>query len=362
MLWQGSFTIPFGPSDVHETIVLSAVSIFIFLLAVTLAFMLFRAIVKLYMDRQQNREGSRIRSRLLMGALALTLAPTLFSAFFNYFVLNRTLNKWFTQPARGIEMNLQDLDRSIAPRFKAAFRHRPNGSACFLKRGMPPYAGTSIRASFSRFVKARESAINSLSGERRAAAAMSNRETWESPARGFSRLGRGPEKLGKITVGAPLPSGPERERDRNPALHGRAKTPGHSQKILRRYIFLAALPLTLFVLFFPAWSAQILSRQISIPISALLGAAQEVRRGDLSYRIQVSAIDELATLVRAFNAMTSELEGNARELEARRQFTEAILESIPTGVISVSLDERIQRVNRALRGIFSDEVVSLRIN
>jgi nitrogen fixation/metabolism regulation signal transduction histidine kinase len=57
--------------------------------------------------------------------------------------------------------------------------------------------------------------------------------------------------------------------------------------------------------------------------------------------------------------MTSELEANARELEARRRFTEAILESIPTGVISVSADERIERVNRALAvGIFSPEVVS----
>jgi len=54
------------------------------------------------------------------------------------------------------------------------------------------------------------------------------------------------------------------------------------------------------------------------------------------------AMDELATLVRSFNEMTSDLESNAKELEARRRFTEAILESIPTGVISVSDDGRIE--------------------
>src|SRR4051794_13610486 len=64
-------------------------------------------------------------------------------------------------------------------------------------------------------------------------------------------------------------------------------------------------------------------------------------------------MDELATLVRAFNEMTNELEGNSHELEARRRFTEAILESIPTGVISISVGEQIERVNRALAGIFS---------
>jgi PAS domain S-box-containing protein len=73
----------------------------------------------------------------------------------------------------------------------------------------------------------------------------------------------------------------------------------------------------------------------------------------------VRAVDELATLVRAFNEMTQELEGNSRELERRRRFTEAILESIPTGVISLAADGRIQRVNRALARILPEQRVAL---
>src|SRR5581483_9368879 len=64
--------------------------------------------------------------------------------------------------------------------------------------------------------------------------------------------------------------------------------------------------------------------------------------------------DELASLVRGFNEMTQELEANSRELDARRRFTEAILESIPTGVISIAADGTIRRVNRALTGMFPD--------
>ena len=74
--------------------------------------------------------------------------------------------------------------------------------------------------------------------------------------------------------------------------------------------------------------------------------------------MRVDAIDEMATLVRAFNEMTEALETNSKELEARRRFTEAILESIPTGVISLTSDGRIQRVNRALLGIFPEEQVA----
>ena len=47
---------------------------------------------------------------------------------------------------------------------------------------------------------------------------------------------------------------------------------------------------------------------------------------------------------------TQELESTGRELDLRRRFTEAILESIPTGVISIGADGSIHRVNRALAG------------
>jgi PAS domain S-box-containing protein len=104
----------------------------------------------------------------------------------------------------------------------------------------------------------------------------------------------------------------------------------------------------LFVLFASTWLAQYLARQISSPIAALLQAVGEVSRGNLGYRVTATGIDELAVLVSGFNRMTADLEANRSELDARRRFTEAILESIPTGVISVDAGGVIQRVNKAL--------------
>ena len=68
----------------------------------------------------------------------------------------------------------------------------------------------------------------------------------------------------------------------------------------------------------------------------------------------MTAVDELAQLVSGFNRMTGDLEANRTEIEARRRFTEAILESIPTGVISVDSGGAIQLVNKALAEIFPD--------
>jgi PAS domain S-box-containing protein len=117
--------------------------------------------------------------------------------------------------------------------------------------------------------------------------------------------------------------------------------------------------ITLFVLSVATWIALFLAKQISVPIAALLEGASEVRKGNLRHRVNVRAVDELGSLVRSFNQMTQELEAGNRELDARRRFTEAILESIPTGVISIGSDGSIRRVNRALSKIFPATQVSL---
>src|SRR6185436_14153558 len=53
-----------------------------------------------------------------------------------------------------------------------------------------------------------------------------------------------------------------------------------------------------------------------------------------------------------------QLQGTTLELEARRRYMEIILESIPTGVVSIEADLRVNKVNRAARTMFSSENAS----
>ena len=132
-----------------------------------------------------------------------------------------------------------------------------------------------------------------------------------------------------------------------------AQLSSHQRAVRRNYLWLLTV-IALFILFVASWLAHYLARQISGPISAVLGAVEEVGKGNLGYRVKVTAVDELAQLVSGFNRMTADLEANRTEIEARRRFTEAILESIPTGVISVDSNGAIQLVNKALAEIFPD--------
>jgi two-component system, NtrC family, nitrogen regulation sensor histidine kinase NtrY len=347
VIWQVSFSFGgYGPADAAQTFVFWAVSTLIFLLTVTLGFMLFRTGVKLYLERQANRIGSRIKTKLLAGALALSLLPVVFLALFSYVILNRNVEKWFSRPAEGIRANLVQSSSALSSEVQG----RANALAHWIALRPDLDGGAADYAALCR-----ENNIASLAII-----------TPGSPSRIVCPLQ--PGTTGLFTASAPLRVGTlvlavrsaadmqrtQSEIDRYMIEYGKLAA---QKKNIRTLYLLFILAIALFILFVATWIALLLSRQIISPISALLVAAGEIRKGNLSHRVNATAIDELATLVRAFNEMMQELEANSRELESRRRFTETILESIPTGVLSVSADGRIQRVNRALAGLLSLEQV-----
>ena len=353
VVWQVSFSFgEYGPATTVQTFLFWAVSTLIFLLTVTLSFMLFRTGVKLYIERQSHREGSRIKSKLVFGALALSLLPVVFLVLFSYVILNRNVEKWFSRPAEGIRIDLIGtslvLDREVQDRAQALV----NWIAT-----MPEAQATT--ADFAKLCA--ENRIAELHAETEGGGALvlcpdtgsGKRATVGKAAVATAAMGPGATLVVTVRPGADLGQ-KQAEIERYVSEYDQLSA---EKRSIRKLYLLFLLLIALFILFVATWIALVLSRQIIQPISALLVAAGEVRKGNLAHRVKVQAIDELATLVRAFNEMMHELEANSRELESRRRFTEAILESIPTGVISLSADGRIQRVNRALHGLFPPDQI-----
>jgi len=345
VVWQVSFTFgEFGPTNTAETFLFWAVSTLIFLLTVTLGFMLFRETVKLYLERQRNREGSRIRSKLVFGALALSLLPVVFLFVFSYAVLNRNLDKWFSAPVEGMNIQLRDAAVGLGEEVQS----RADALAHWLAMVPEVQNGTADFAKLCRENRIEELRIDAPSGNRVLCTSSATSSLFSSHA-AFAG--------GTLMV---------RVRPRVDVVEKQQEIQGYvnrynqlsaDRRSLRYLYLLFQVLIALFILFVATWIALILAKQISIPISALLEAASQVRKGNLGHRVNVPANDEMASLVRGFNEMMHSLEDNSRELESRRRFTEAILESIPTGVISLTSDGRIQRVNRALRGLFPADQV-----
>jgi PAS domain S-box-containing protein len=347
VVWQVSFSFgEYGPADAPQTFVFWAVSTLIFLLTVTLGFMLFRTGVKLYLERQANREGSRIKTKLLAGALALSLLPVVFLGLFSYVILNRNVEKWFSRPAEGIRTDLVQSSRALS----AEVQGRANIMARWVA-SLPEVAADGVN--YGQLC--RENNIASL--EIRRPGAPPNIVCPLQPGTTGVYFALAPLRDGTLVLAVRSAVDMQKtqsEIDRYMAEYSQLAA---QKKNIRTMYLLFILAIALFILFVATWIALLLSRQIISPISALLVAAGEVRKGNLSHRVRAKAIDELATLVRAFNEMMQELEANSRELENRRRFTETILESIPTGVLSVNAEGRIQRVNRALQGLLPQEHV-----
>jgi two-component system, NtrC family, nitrogen regulation sensor histidine kinase NtrY len=363
VVWQGSFRVGFGPRDSSQTFLFWFISSLIFVLMVTLGFILLRTFLKLYVERQSNREGSRIKTKLVAGALALSFVPVFFLVLFSYAVLNRNLVTWFSGPA----VNQLNLFVHMANALEREMGDEVNAQAALLAAQPETrqlLTGGSIPPGFlDRFSKEQEleSAVILPAG------GGAPVETWGQPIPRVREnrtiisqapVQDGDRTLGTVMVAALMPIDVVQQRAEIQKLDQQWSEINEGRRYVRRsYIMLMAV-ITLFVLYIATWVALFLAKQISTPITALLTAASEVRKGNLKHRVDVRAIDELASLVRGFNQMTQELEANSLELDRRRRFTEAILESIPTGVLSVASDGRIQRTNRALGKIFAVEQVA----
>src|SRR6266853_841160 len=108
--------------------------------------------------------------------------------------------------------------------------------------------------------------------------------------------------------------------------------------------------------------------QLVVPISRLATAAEQIRGGDLAVRVpEGEKDDELASLSRAFNRMTYQIESQQRELreanrqlDERRRFTETVLTGVSAGVIGLDRSGRINLPNRSaslLLGVDLEQVI-----
>ena len=122
----------------------------------------------------------------------------------------------------------------------------------------------------------------------------------------------------------------------------------------------------LLILFASVWLALVFASQLVRPVGLLADAAERVRSGDLTVRVAEGPPgDEVGTLSRAFNRMTSQLQSQRRELidanaqlDQRRRFTELVLAGVSAGVIGVDQLGRIELPNRSACELLSTDLTA----
>lgn len=383
------------PSPIPSNILIFALVNINLILLILLILLVFRNLFKVYLERRNNLLGSRFRVKLVVAFLSLTLLPAglLFLVASN--LITTSVDSWFNiQVEESLQSSLEvaqsysrfaheralSLARQIAKRVAAEGLLDASGPYLeqFAKEKEEEYqlsslqifdrkgrervhlrgqtmAGEEVLTSASRFIR------RALGGRD-----QSLLQTIEAGdlVRGIVPIlppsGKG-QVLGVVAVGYLIPEGiAQKAADITTGMKEYRQLKMLKNPIKGIYVMLF-LMVTLVIIFGAVWAGVHSARRITIPIQKLAEGTRAVAAGDLEHQVQVEADDEIGMLVDSFNQMTQDLrrgkieltETNRSlqrtniELEERRAYMEAVLESTAAGVLSLDAEGRVNTINRA---------------
>ncbi|MGA9632007.1 MAG: HAMP domain-containing protein, partial [Candidatus Acidiferrales bacterium] len=389
----GSLTLPLHIEEGTSFVILFALTVFIFVALLVFSLILTRSLVRLWAERRSGQMGSRFKVKMVLGAMGVSLLPVVFLFFFSYALVNRTLNSWFPRPLE----TANEQSQSLLAHFGQSELERLNGLATlaaargsadanFLEMShavdamwiVGPNGNVTASKDFA-VPSAAGPKIPKLTAAQLAPPANALAPQFLQTLRGGGPVwkangvlyiaGKAPVTGATLYVARRLP---DDFLDRYAEIQSQTETYLQQKQHLRAYkreILAALMLITLLLVFATTWVALFLSKEVTVPIQALAEATREISHGNFDHRIEdVRARDELGMLVRSFNRMTEQLgegrkqineftqslEQAIQERERRRQLMEAILENIPTGVVSLNASGEIARVNTAVASILGD--------
>ena len=386
---QTAFDLTFlRPGNNQDIAVFAALSALIFLLFVALTFVLMRNLLKLFAERRLGVLGSKFRTRMVAGALLLSSVPVMVMYWFAYGLMNRSIDKWFSTPVEEVRADTHAMASLLANYAMQNARAEAVAIAASpeVERDFSGHGFSGTENEFQRHELTLQGGFAIAVQDGNAEASFNAPAPWailkphlplDDAAAGrpaqfswqqmdYSLGSATVQGGGVILVAIPLPGEFSQTVRQVEASQQRYYNLAAERRVVRRTYMGLLLLLTMLVLFVTTWLALFLSKIVTRPLSALAEATQEISRGRLDYRVPVSAADEIGDLVRSFNRMAEDLETSRRQIEAssrdlsaanaeldqRRRQTETILESIPTGVLSLDADRRVAHINQALLRMF----------
>lgn len=355
----------FSVETAGDTLLLYGLTSLNFAAFVIFGFIFLRSILKLARERRALQLGAKIKTRLLFYFVLVSLLPITAMAVFSYLFLNRALDRWFSQ----IPENVVHETRSVQLRMLAEQQRRLSETADMLAASLSKQEIDSdllnkmADAGNLAFIEVLDSNGKTLLSSSKNQAVIPNLE-WAAINEGrlddpILRDGSGLDiAVAGLSDGRRLVIVPEygsadsaeRIVDRSLSEFDRLK----EQQITVRHIgFLTLGVLTFLLIFASSWTAFYLARGIAVPIKALAEGSERIARGELGYKVDVPAEDELALLVASFNEMSAKLAENSAALAERRRYIETVLLSLPTGVVSLDGEDRITTINPAARKILN---------
>ena len=364
----------------------------IFITILILAFLLARNIIKAFFEYQSHTPGSGLKTKLILTFGIFSLFPSMIMLFIAYGLINQNLTKWVSAPSE----QLLESSQVIADQYY------------LLKERQITFAGRAVAAEIEKSGFRDQDRIEKLiegygfrgavlfnyEGERVAtfgSSSVPNDMSAQVPnvlqgTEYYSirhKVNQRPGIVDTGIVGIPVGEGMEASSSalfldftlaESPLYHaGKVYEANEVYKDLKgtlaslriNYFTILALT-TLAVVFSLIWLGSYIARRLTVPLEALAEGSRALAGGNLDYRVNVRAVDELKVLVDTFNRMASELKQNRRQLESANEelretnrtldenhhYMETVLQNIATGVVTVDQDDIVRTANAAVLKMF----------
>src|SRR6202011_1767415 len=368
---------PFGP---HPSAVLALLNLDLILL-LALGAVIAKRLIEVWAERRRGLAGSRLQIRLVVLFSLIAVTPTIIVAVFSYLFFSFGIESWFSDKVRTAISESLAVAEAYLHEHQQAIRADVLAMANDLNRDAVKLA---LNPQHLEQVVSAQAALRGLSeavvfdraGHMLAKSSLSF-------TLGFERV---PDDAMRRADEGDVAIMTNDSDDRVRALVrlnqfgdvylfvGRFIEPGvlnhmeETQRAVTQYEQLEgqrsgsqikfALIFMLVALLFLVAAVAIgihFATQLAVPISRLVTAAEQIRGGDLAARVpEGEKDDELASLSRAFNRMTYQIESQQRELQEanrqldeRRRFTETVLTGVSAGVIGLDRFGRVNLPNRS---------------
>jgi PAS domain S-box-containing protein len=401
-----------NPESPGETMVFTGVIVLVFLVLMAALMLLARNILRLYAGQSSNALGARLRTRMVLGAALIAFIPAVFMFLFSFILMNRSIDRWFSQPTSALREDSTRVVLELAQYVTSNARGEAESIAASGAADQDPQTLADVLAShrttldggfaivygrdlkvLASFEAPAESSPATLvpwldAGEQGvaipltgplSASLLKSAQRSDEPvikvAEQEYALGEAATPSGKAVVTAlPMPRGLSQTTNRIRSGADEYWRFFRARNQIRTIFFLLLLVITAIVFFCSLWLAHFLSRQITRPVEALAEAMDEIATGKYDHRVALVATGEMDDLVRAFNRMAADLDVSRQlvetssaqltaanlAIEERRRELETIVETIPSGVVTLDGAGFVLQSNRAFGGLMGQhEAVSL---
>jgi len=349
------------------------------ILILLLLFLIFRNVVKVFIERRGKVFGSSLKSKLMISFISFSVIPTLLVFIISVFYLNSSFEKWFSQRMLSVLRNASEvIDTFIANEKKRGYEYSRLVAQDIIKMSNKPstlqldkfrkryrldaveyYDNLVSRRLVSQDEELSSELIPTLNREFLKKAISNYDEASTIQIFGDYNLlqimvpVRKNGHTGAVVVTKFLNLTASSKFDDIVGAYQEFHNNSLVEYPLRSIYFIMLIVMTLVILFAAVWFGFYLARQLAIPLVQLGRATKRVAAGDYTQLEIESGSEEISSLIGSFNQMianlsTSELElqQTIKNLNQYTRYVEIVLKNVSAGVISVDMTGHMTTINR----------------